>query len=315
MNWMPAEDRILKEIFAADLPAVARVQRYEKELPDRTLAAIRYRIGQLELHPTRPRLATRLWTAEDIATLKQHWESKTSIELAEMLNRSPDAINEFAKKIGLPRKRLWAKVTATPQMDNAIRAAYNSAKRGACKAVSAHYGVPVGWVKYRARLLGLTRSLSTHKVPWTPEEDALIEEYHERGGARYVANRLKKAGYLRSVAAIEIRVRHLGLSWKNRDIYNASELATVMGVDSKTITNWIKFGYLKAHKENASGLRQADEPYHWLIAHADARKFLIEHVARYRLAMCDRYWIVATLADRSNCAGSKNVWERRRKRV
>jgi hypothetical protein len=198
------------------------------------------------------------------------------------------------RRLELPRRQ-YQHIVATPEMDQAIREGYGSDRRGICRRLAERLGIPVGWIKARARKLGLTRSAGDH---WTPQEDRILEEALEVGGARFIVNRLKNAGFVRSVSAVENRVHQLGLGWSAaRDIYNAADLALAMGVGDKTVVKWIRQGLLKGHLENPSGLSFSEEQGRWMIRHKDARKFLIENPSVYRLNTVDRHWFIATLAE------------------
>lgn len=303
--WTEEEHAILREIHAAPMTPARRTAEYARRLPGRTLNAIH---NQTRLLGIAHKIRHCPWTPEANDRLRALWiAGQKTAAIAADLGRTPCSITEQARRLGLPRKQHWARVTPTPEMDQAIRAEYAGTRVGIGRRIAQRFNVDPGWVKTRARQLGLTRSTQRYLSPWTAEEDEIIEEMHDRGGVRFVANQLKKAGYARSHHAILCRVHHLGLRWKSREVYNAGEVAAAMGVDSKTITRWIGFGYLKARKSNVSDFHQEEEPHNWLIKPTDIRRFLVEHVARYRLATCDRFWFVAMLSNTTGVGHIQNT--------
>jgi len=291
-RWTPEEDAILIDIRAMTLPQYHRKTLYAQRLPGRTSAAIHNRIKAMNLSRRPARNKVR-WTEEQRAVLRREAPHKDAGEIATLIGRTASSVSNELRRLGLPRRQ-WQHIVATPEIDQAIREAYGSSRRGFCGRVAEQLGLETGWVKARARKLGLTRSTRGY---WTPEEDRLIESLVETGGARFIANRLKDAGFVRSVSAVENRVFQLGASFLSRDTYNASEFATAMGVCSKTVVRWIRQGLLKGHQENPSGLSHGEEQHRWMIKHKDARKFLIENPNAYRLNTVDRYWFIATLTE------------------
>lgn len=294
--WTPEEDAILRAINARDLSPQYRTAAYRAQLPGRTTAAINNRTQKLGV-PVRKQRPQRAWTAEEITKLKEEWRSKKTVtQLAEELNRSESSCLNRAKKLGLRTRNPWQKVTITPVLDAAIRAGYASTQRGICQRLADQFGVSPGWVKMRARELGLTRSQG-YMAKWTAEEDAMLETLMERGGIKFIQTRMKKAGYHRSLSAIQQRAYQIGLSWANmRDAMNATEFANVMGVDCKVVVGWIRRGMLKGHKEAKSGFHDQEDAKNWLIETKQIRKFLIQHVSSYKLALVDRLWYVSMLA-------------------
>lgn len=293
--WTPDEDQTLREIIAGDYASRRRTAEYRQRLPNRSLAAIQRRGADLKLG--RIHGVYHRWTDTDREWMRSVWPTLPRAVIAQQLGRSVSSIGNEARRLGLFPRQSWARVEITPELDQAIIAAYNSPRRGNCRRVADRFGVDVGWVKSRARQLHLTRGLG-YRSPWTPEEDRMLEELHDKGGVRYIWSRMRAAGYTRSMHAILLRAHILCLDWHNRDTYNANEFGKIMGVDGKTIVNWIRKGVLTAHRENISGMSDREEPYCWMIKHKDARRFLIEHVGRYSLATVDRYWYVSTLAGR-----------------
>lgn len=301
-HWSKEEDAILISILDRDLHPRVRVQEYLRLLPGRTYpAAINNRISALGRRQCSHR-PQRRWTDEEREILRQLNETHPPTEIAQVIDRTPSSVLNERKRLKLPC-RVYQKIEPTAEMDAAIREGYTHTHRGACKRLGQRFGVPAGWIKSRARKLGLTRcSGQAYLATWTAEEDAMILELQERGGAKYIWNRMRKAGYNRSMHAIENRIYHLGSGWKGRDIYNATELADAMGITSKTVCKWIRIGLLKGHKENPSGLHDTEEPWRWMIKHKDAREFLINNVNAYRLSQVNKYWFVATIADDPNPA-------------
>jgi hypothetical protein len=295
--WTSEELETLKRIYSIQQSRLLRKAQLAEQLPGRSSSGINAQLHSLGL--CTPKTPTQPWTDESRRQLRDLWADTPIKEIGVIMGRTASSVRGEAFRMKLPCKQEWVRVLATPALDKAITAAYCGTQRNYTARVAEKFGVSKGWIKYRARVLGLTRS-NGNADAWTPEEDAMIEDLHDRGGARYVSQQLKKAGFIRSTNAVESRLHHIGLSWRNRDIYNATEFSKLMGVDFKTVTHWIRTGYLKAHRENVSGLHNSDEPWNYMITHRHAREFLRQHVARYRLSTVDRYWFVATVAGDSS---------------
>jgi hypothetical protein len=294
--WTPEEDAILKAIIARDLSPQYRTAAYRAELPGRTPAAINNRARYLGIKVRKHR-PHRAWTAAENAKLRAEWPTKKPVShIAAELNRSESSCLNRAKKLGMRTRQPWARVTITPELDAAIRAGYASTQRGICQRIADRFGVSPGWVKVRARELGLTR-VNGSSGRWSEKEDALLETLMERGGIKYIQTRMKKAGYNRSLAAIHHRAYAIGLSWVgNRDIMNATDLASAMGVDFKCITRWINRGILKAKKDTLCGLTDNETASRWVIENKDIKAFLIDFVGSYKLANVNAQWYLSMVA-------------------
>lgn len=295
-SWTPEEDAILRAINARDVSPQYRTAAYRAQLPGRTTAAINNRTKKLG-SSVRKQRPPRAWTTEETATLKAEWYSKKTVkQLADELNRSEASCLNRAKKLGMKTRNAWRKVTITPELDAAIRAGYASTQRGICQRIADQFGVSPGWVKVRARELGMTRTQG-YMAKWTEAEDALLESLMERGGIKFIQTRMKKAGYHRSLSAIHQRASRIGLSWTSmRDAMNASAFASVMGVDCGVVIDWIRRGMLKGRKETFGGFHDQDEARNWLIETKHIRQFLINHISSYKLTHIDRLWYVSMLA-------------------
>lgn len=294
-NWTPEEDAALRAIYTSDFPVNRRRHLIEEHFAHRSIASAHHRAARLGLVRTvRP---ARRWTDEEVATLKRDWGTVPLVELAKTLDRNPGSLSLFARRIGLPLRQSWVNVVSTPQIDNAIRDAYASPQRGPCVRVAKKFKLDHHWVCYRARALGLSRR--SRVDVWTPEENEILERTHEKGGVKHIQSRLKAAGYTRSLSAIENQMTRLDLSSTARDVYTASDIARVMGVDSKQVARWIDKGMLRARRENRTGLQDYEVAKCWLIEHRHVRQFLIDHVAQYYVGRIDKFWLVSTLAGHS----------------
>lgn len=290
--WKPAEDAILRDLYLKDLAPHRRMQAYRDRLPGRTSAAIHARAAFLEItHEVRK---PQRWAPEDVALVRREWGKTPVVDIAQQINRHPSSVGNLAKRLKLSRKE-YKRIKITPVIDDAIRAAYASTQRGFCKRVAEKIGATDGWVKQRARALGLTR-VQKYVAKWTDEENAILDEYYEKGGVKYIASKLKAAGFTRSLTAIEQQVHTLGLSWRDRDVYTPRAIAEGMGVNHGTVIDWITAGLLKAKRETFTGLHDSPSPKTYLVQPKNVRRFLIEHIARYRLSSVDRYWFVSILA-------------------
>ncbi len=239
----------------------------------------------------------RYWTTREVATLREVWPRGLEAALEVLPRRTPSAIYTKAHALGIKgdRRAIGAtrrrKYTETPEIDAAITVVYQAVpKSGAVNELAARLELPRWWVSKRARALGLT--VPRFKMPdWTQAEDDLVLETWQ-----YVPSHARRlfaaAGYKRSATAIVNRRKRLGLRAREReDVYTASRVAKMLGVDPSTVTTWIEKGLLDAwHRGTARTPQQGGDGYY--IAPSALRGFIRENPERVDLRKVDRLWFL-----------------------
>lgn len=131
----------------------------------------------------------------------------------------------------------------TAEEDNLLRQHYHGKHRNrrTLEMLAGITGRRFVAVRYRVKKLNLV----TVKRTWSREELGYLAEYYGVLPAAEVAKHLK-----RSVNALKIAsYRKLGLNQRS-NIYSASEVARLLGVDSHKVTRWAESGLVKATKGN-----------------------------------------------------------------
>lgn len=190
------------------------------------------------------------------------------------------------------RTGAWKDITTNDHIDNAIREAYAQGKMGAIKAVAERIDRPYHWVRYRARQIGILSISKWHTPRWTKIEDELLEKSAHLSGST-IYRRLKRAGFNRSMNAIERRISDLALDRDDPDHFTVADFAVIMGTSKDAVTRWMRKGLLrekkldkrlriKSHLPPGEGRRQ------W-IARADAKAFIQDYPQYVDLRKVDKY--------------------------
>jgi len=137
-------------------------------------------------------------------------------------------------------------------------------------------------IQTRAAILGLS---FVRRRPWGPQE---VEYLHHNVGSVTLAAMARQLG--RSPASVKAQVRTLGNSLRVTEGYSAEDLASLLGVSSKTATRWIQQGWLS---------REAGR-----IPEASVARFLRAHSTEYQLARVDEAWFKGVLFPKFNASGS-----------
>lgn len=133
-------------------------------------------------------------------------------------------------------------------IDLAIRDCYSRAMRkGDVKALAGRIGRPAWWVQKRATTLGVTRNNRTRPDAWTEPELALLERWAS-GGLKTIARKLRDAGYARTPTGIAVQLKRRKIDRTDPDVYSATQLGPLFGVNAKTVADWIERRGLRARK-------------------------------------------------------------------
>ena len=234
----------------------------------------------------RPR--SYFWTTPEVATLSLLWNEGKGIELllTALPGRSQSAIEQKASDIGLAKSNEAPSLrpTANGKVDAEIKAAYSNGDRGAVQKLSASLGVPHWWISRRAGQLGLVKP-RLREPDWTPPEIDILARSGREGVA--VAHRaLRVEGFDRSVASVASRLRTVKLTSDPEDAVSARSLATLMGVDEKTVVRWITTGGLVAARSGAG----------WRVTRKAIRTWVIAHPQLITLRSVEAVWFIELLA-------------------
>lgn len=191
---------------------------------------------------------------------------------------------------------------STDFIDAALRAAYRGTPyRGLRQDLARRLGRPAWWISRRAVYLGLVVP-RRKEPPWSAAELALLEQHHWKI-PEVIARIFKRHGYTRTATAIAIKRQRYGLRVANAEVYTATQLATLMGVDGKTVCTWIAKGWLKASRKGTARSDAQGGDMHQIKPRA-ARQFIIDYTAHADIRKCDRFWLVDLLTGETGGKGA-----------
>jgi hypothetical protein len=187
------------------------------------------------------------WAPEDIEYVFTHWPTggwEACREYFVARGRNYHSVRGKANSLKLRvNGRDYVRQATTPAIDARIEREYRSG-RPKLKALAREINRTHGWIKWRARELGVARQLTIR--PWTPEEDELLRALLEKNYSVTTMHRkFREAGFRRACGGIRNRLDVLDLSWQ-RDFWTAHETARALRVDSHSVLRWIAAGKLKA---------------------------------------------------------------------
>lgn len=221
----------------------------------------------------------KAWTPKDTAILEQFWpEGGYRVVKEHLPHRSKAAIQGRAFKMQL---KIKTRTPARPQpssdwIDAAIRREYRQGKPQ-LKPLGKRVDRSVGWLKWRACQLGVTRmAQGTEKSFWSAAEQQYLEDALERGlNAQGISKGLRRLGFNRTVCAIVVRIEKQGLCW-SRDWWTAMDVARALNVDCAVPLKWIRTGKLKASKTHGMSATQETQSQ-WKVKPADVRRMMLNH--------------------------------------
>lgn len=200
--WTEAEDKILREYYAAEGSKV----RYR--LNQRSAESCRGRAAALGLTYSG---ANRKWSSSEDEILRNYYPTEGAEVQKRLEGRSKEACNKRAAKLGLciQGRKEW-----TAEEDEIIRTYYKAEGRKAAERLE---GRTLTACQSRAKYLNVRSD--NNRLPWTQEEDAIISRYYEEKGAGYVHTLIPE----RSLQACKYRAMILGLSRKTNDPWTKAE--------------------------------------------------------------------------------------------
>lgn len=197
------------------------------------------------------------WLTTEIAVLRAVYPSQGSGAVqAQLPHRSKAAIRAKASELKLRCRRpctaglRWArKYEQRDDIDTAIREGYiHATTKGAIKALAARLGRPAWWVQKRATSLGVTRSNRTRVDCWLGAELAIVEQW-SMCTPKLIASKLKRAGYRRTEGAVAVKLKRMQYDRDDPNRWTATALAPLLGVNAKTVADWIERRDLPATRE------------------------------------------------------------------
>ena len=187
----------------------------------------------------------------------------------------------------------------TDQIDRLIRESYHNRRdkktRLNIRPLAKKVGKPDWALKKRARELGLAR---TKELPWSERELEILARYAWMSDER-IRLKLKAAGYARTVTGIHLKLKRMRFK-HDGSFYSASGLAQALGIDSHTVTRWIKSGHLRGKFRGTARTEQQNGDI-YLIHEKDVRRFILEHSTDIDLRRVDQLWFLDVLTNGFVC--------------
>lgn len=197
------------------------------------------------------------WTTGEEAVVRQHYGSEGGpARCAALLpHRGLHAVYAKARQLGLRAppggtqgQRFARKHAASPELDRALTEGYlHARKRGDIKRLALALSKPKWWVHSRAVQLGLARSQVQAK-PWSRAELALLDGWASCT-LPVIRTKLAEAGFVRTATAISVKLKRLAIDRTDPDTWSARELGPLLGVDGKTVADWVARRGLKAERD------------------------------------------------------------------
>jgi hypothetical protein len=141
-------------------------------------------------------------------------------------------------------------------------------------------------VNRRARAIGLAH---TKEAYWSQTEEWVLQRWGHLTDAA-IRTKLEKAGYKRSLTAVNLKVRRLRIK-QNLDGYSANRLAEAFGIDRHIIARWIRLGYLRAERRGTARTEAQGGDMYW-IRRDDVRTFILGNPEEVDLAKVEKIWFL-----------------------
>ncbi len=144
------------------------------------------------------------------------------------------------------------------------------------------YAIGKGWI-----------AKSRKEPDWTDQEINILSMSAHRG-LDTIQRNLKKSGFTRSITGIQIKRKRLRLL-QNLNGQSGCQLAECFGVDYKTISRWVRMGYLRSDRRgtNRTEAQGGDIFY---IKDDWVRTFVLNYLDIIDFRKVDKWWIVDIIA-------------------
>lgn len=221
-------------------------------------------------------MGERFWTTSEIATVKAHYPTGGAKAVKALLpHRTIGAIYQQAQKAVLQCKPDYTKrrvIETSPFIDEAILAAFSKPmKKGDVSKLADRLNRPRDWIGRRALALGMIKP-RFKDTPWNDDEIEVLSETMHRS-PEYVRRALAAKGFNRTVSAILVKRKRLGLKAIDSGVLTSGMISSLLGVNSSTAFRWIRMGYLPAKRKGTA----RDEGDPWIITTDGLRKMLRDH--------------------------------------
>lgn len=243
-----------------------------------------------------------IWEEWQLDMLRATYPDHGGTPVAKATGRELTAVQQKARKLGLEKKTPPGSKYDYSGIDVHLRKIYAQRSLGALKKLSEKYGIPIGSLKYRARIhmrLPPMLAVDRHNRPWEDREIDILEAYGERS-IEVISKRLAMAGYPRSPQAIQCQLSNLRIRMTRVDLISSTEFARKLGYHYSVPSAWIARGLLKAKRElmTANSVNIKDS-YCWISRKA-ARHFLVNHPAAYdHRRITDWLWVLDLLTNQA----------------
>lgn len=243
-----------------------------------------------------------IWEEWQLDMLRDTYPDHGGTPVAKATGRKRTAVQQKARKLGLEKKTPAGSKYDYSGIDDQLKRIYAKRSLGALKKLADKCGIPIGSLKYRARIhlrLPPMIAVDRHNRPWEDREIDILETYGERS-IEVISKRLAMAGYPRSPQAIQCQLSNMQIRMTRVDLISSSEFARKMGYDNSVPLAWIARGLLKAKRElmNARSISIKDS-YCWISRKA-ARNFLVNHPAAYdHRRITDWLWVLDLLTNQA----------------
>lgn len=241
--------------------------------------------------PLRRPLAPWLTTEESL--LRQHYPKlgAVGVQREHMPNRTLASIRGKASEMkvrcymnGTTGKRFARVHPPRDDIDMQIREAYiHATERGFMAKLAQRLGKPAWWVQKRAARLGVTRPMRVDV--WTLRELDILEEWAHAGNP-VIRAKLAAAGFKRTDGAIGIQLKRRDIDRTNPDVWTATSVAPLFGVNPATVADWVERRGLKAKRVSWGPNGKL------LITRADLKRWVNTNRAHVDLRRVDQHWFL-----------------------
>jgi hypothetical protein len=189
----------------------------------------------------------------------------------------------------------------TDQIDRLIVEGYAKAtSRDDIRRLAERLNRPRWWIGKRAAVLGV-RPVRRREAPWSAAELELLESLAHHS-LPVICRKLRAAGYPRTETAVGQKLKRENVSRRlaraDAGVYSASALATLFGVDTKTVTRWIRDEGLPATKAGTArtDAQGGDE---WRVKAKALRTWVGDNAGRIDLRKVHNVWFIDLMMGRA----------------
>lgn len=247
---------------------------------------------------TGPRPTRHPWSRSELDWLSEHYGRLGPSRAAQELGRSRRAVQGKAQDLGLmDSSRNPTRGTGrTEAHERELRRVYSGGRAdpGTVAALAERWGVSETTVRRWARDLGLTRRRGAPGTGgrWTDEELAILEETAHLS-PEATQQRLLRAGYHRTAAAILHRRWTEQVQPEDGGYYAASQAADLLGIADATLTAALDRGELPAvHRGEPQTHRSCSVRY---VHRRDLARWVRDNPYRIDGTKVDMVWLIDLL--------------------